>query len=42
MAEEDLKVLLRENIELSKESLKILKKINRGGFSVISLPPLSG
>ncbi|MEK7069912.1 MAG: hypothetical protein AAB822_01310 [Patescibacteria group bacterium] len=30
MAEEDLKVLLRENIELSKESLKILKKINRG------------
>ena len=30
MAEEDLKVLLRENIEVSKESLKILKKINRG------------
>jgi len=30
MAEEDLKVLLRENIEISKESLKILKKINRG------------
>ena len=30
MADEDLKVLLRENIEVSKESLKILKKINRG------------
>lgn len=28
--EEDLKVLLRENLEVSKESLKILKKINRG------------
>ena len=30
MADEELKVLLRENIEISKESLKILKKINRG------------
>lgn len=30
MADEELKVLLRENIEVSKESLKILKKINRG------------
>ena len=30
MPDEELKVLLRENIELSKESLKILKKINRG------------
>ena len=30
MADEELKVLLRENIETSKESLKILKKINRG------------
>ena len=30
MSDEELKVLLRENIELSKESLKILKKINRG------------
>lgn len=30
MSEEDLKVLLRENLEVSKESLKILKKINRG------------
>lgn len=28
--EEDLKVLLRENLEVSRESLKILKKINRG------------
>ena len=30
MPDEELKVLLRENIEVSKESLKILKKINRG------------
>lgn len=30
MADEELKVLLRENIEISRESLKILKKINRG------------
>ena len=30
MSDEELKVLLRENIEVSKESLKILKKINRG------------
>ena len=30
MEDEELKVLLRENIEVSKESLKILKKINRG------------
>lgn len=30
MADEELKVLLRENIEVSKESLKILRKINRG------------
>ena len=30
MLEEELKVLLRENIEVSKESPKILKKINRG------------
>lgn len=30
MADEELKTLLRENIEVSKESLKILKKINRG------------
>lgn len=30
MADEELKILLRENIEVSKESLKILKKINRG------------
>ena len=30
MDDEELKVLLRENIEVSKESLKILKKINRG------------
>ena len=29
MADEELKVLLRENIEVSKENLKILKKINR-------------
>ena len=29
MADEELKVLLRENIEVSKESLKILKKMNR-------------
>ena len=29
MPDEELKVLLRENIEVSKESLKILKKINR-------------
>ena len=29
MSDEELKVLLRENIEVSKESLKILKKINR-------------
>lgn len=28
--EEDLKVLLRENLEVSREGLKILKKINRG------------
>ena len=30
MPDEELKVLLRENIEVSKESLKLLKKINRG------------
>ena len=30
MADEELKDLLRENIEVSKESLNILKKINRG------------
>ena len=29
MEDEELKVLLRENIEVSKESLKILKKMNR-------------
>jgi hypothetical protein len=30
MLDEELKELLRENLETSQESLKILKKINRG------------
>lgn len=29
MADEELKQLMRENLEVSQESLKILKKINR-------------